>query len=56
MIIDICCYKDAAVFDCMFVDALMVIVIKLELCFVKFNTEATKQWSSFFPIPLFVTY
>ena len=26
VIIDICCYKDATVLDCMFVDALMVIV------------------------------
>ena len=26
VIIDICCYKDATVLDCMYVDALMVIV------------------------------
>ena len=26
VIIDICCYKDASVLDCMYVDALMVIV------------------------------
>lgn len=26
VIVDICCYKDASVLDCMYVDALMVIV------------------------------
>jgi carotenoid isomerooxygenase len=26
VIIDICCYKDAAMLDCMYVDALMVIL------------------------------